>query len=151
MIEVAGWVVDANTRLAAGRLAEARALAERAAARSPHDRTVLHTLAKIDLRQGRLKDAEDALRAFRAIQPKADASILLAQILILDGRLDEAGRLLDEALGLDPLHGGVYIARGDLLAREGRKDEARASYERAREVDPYRAAGAAAARLARLR
>jgi choline-sulfatase len=150
MIEVAALVVDANARLSAGRPAEARTLAERALARSPHDRTVLHTLAKIDLRLGRLKDAEDALRAFRAIQPKADASILLAQILILDGRLAEAARLLDEAEELDPRHGGVHIARGDLLAREGRKEEARASYEQARKVDPYRAAGAAAARLARL-
>ena len=58
---------------------------------------------------------------------------------------------LDEAEALDPLHGGVHIARGDLLAREGQTEEARASYERARKVDPYRAGGAAAARLARLR
>jgi Flp pilus assembly protein TadD len=151
MIDVASLVVDAGALLSAGRAAEALELARRASARSPHDRTVLHTLAKIDLRLGRLGDAEDALRAYRAIQPKADTSILLAQILILDGRLDEAGRLLDEAEGLDPLHGGVYIARGDLLAREGRTEEARASYERARKVDPYRAGGAAAARLARLR
>jgi choline-sulfatase len=151
MIDVASLVVDANALLSAGRAAEALEVARRASARSPHDRTVLHTLAKIDLRLGRLGDAEDALRAFRAIQPKADASILLAQILILDGRLAEAGRLLDEAEGLDPLHGGVHIARGDLLAREGKTDEARASYERARKVDPYRAGGTAAARLARLR
>jgi len=151
MIDVASLVVDANALLSSGRPAEALAVAQRAAARSPRDRTVLNTLAKIDLRLGRLKDAEDALRAFRAIQPKADASVLLAQILILDGRLDEAARLLDEAEGLDPRHGGVHIARGDLLARQGRKDEARASYERARKVDPYRAGGAAEARLSRLR
>lgn len=151
MIDVASLVVDAGALLSAGRPAEALEVARRASARSPHDRTVLHTLAKIDLRLGKLGDAEDALRAFRAIQPKADASILLAQILILDGRLDEAGRLLDEAEALDPLHGGVHIARGDLLAREGQTEEARASYERARKVDPYRAGGAAAARLARLR
>jgi len=151
MIDVAGLVADANAMLASGRATEALEIARRAQARSPHDRSVLHTLAKIDLRLGKLKDAEDALRAFRAIQPKADASILLAQIVILDGRLDEAGRLLDEAEGLDPLHGGVHIARGDLLAREGKKDEARASYERAARVDPHRAGGTAAARLARLR
>lgn len=151
MIDVAMLVADANALLAAGRAAEALEVARRASARSPHDRTVLHTLAKIDLRLGRIADAEAALRAFRAIQPKADDSILLAQILILDGRLEEAGRLLDEAEGLDPLHGGVHIARGDLLARLGRTEEARASYERARKVDPYRAGGTAAARLGRLR
>jgi len=151
MIDIASLVLDANTLLSGGRPAEALAVAQRAAARSRHDRTVLNTLAKIHLRLGRLKDAEDALRALRAIQPKADASLLLAQILILDGRHGEAGRLLDEAEGQDPRHGGVHIARGDLLARQGRKEDARASYERARQVDPYRAAGAAEARLARLR
>jgi arylsulfatase A-like enzyme len=151
MIDVAALVMDANALLSAARPAEALEFARRAAARSPRDRTVLNTLAKIHLRMGRLKEAEDELRALRSIQPKADASVLLAQILILDGREEEAGRLLDEAERLDSRHGGVYIARGDLLARQGRTEEARASYERARKVDPYRAGGAAEARLARLR
>jgi Flp pilus assembly protein TadD len=148
---VAAQVLDAGALLSAGRPGEALEFARRAAARSPRDRTVLNTLAKIHVRLGRLKEAEDALRALRAIQPKADASVLLAQILILDGRQEEAGRLLDEAERLDSRHGGVYIARGDLLARQGRKEEARASYERARQMDPYRASGAAEARLAGLR
>ena len=151
MIDVATLVLDANALLAAGRPGEALEHARRAAARSPRDRTVLNTLAKIQVRLGHLKEAEDALRALRAIQPRADASVLLAQILILDGREEEAGRLLDEAERLDSRHGGVHIARGDLLARQGRKEEARASYERARQVDPYRAAGAAEARLSGLR
>jgi Flp pilus assembly protein TadD len=151
MIDVASLVLDANALLSGGRPAEALEFARRAAARSPHDRTVLNTLAKIHLRMGRLKEAEAELRELLAIQPRADASVLLAQILILDGREEEAARLLDEAERLDSRHGGVHIARGDLLARQGRKEEARASYERARKVDPYRAAGAAEARLTRLR
>jgi arylsulfatase A-like enzyme/Flp pilus assembly protein TadD len=151
MIDVAGLVLDANGLLSSGRPAEALEFARRAAARSPRDRTVLNTLAKIHLRLGQLKEAEEELRALLAIQPRADALVLLAQILILDGRQKEAGSLLDEAERLDSRHGGVFIARGDLLARQGRKDEARASYERARQIDPYRAAGAAEARLARLR
>jgi arylsulfatase A-like enzyme len=151
MIDVAALVLDANALLSGGRPAEALEFARRAATRSPRDRTVLNTLAKIHLRMGRMKEAEEELRALLAIQPKADASVLLAQILILDGRLEEAARLLDEAERLDSRHGGVHIARGDLLARQGRKEDARASYERARKVDPYRAAGAAEARLARLR
>jgi arylsulfatase A-like enzyme len=151
MIDVATLVLDANAQLSAGQPAKALEFASRAAARSPRDRTVLHTLAKIHVRLGRLKEAEDELRALRAIQPKVDDSIPLAQILILDGRVEEAGRILDEAERLDPRHGGVHIARGDLLAKQGRKEEARASYERARQVDPYRAAGLAKARLAHLR
>ena len=43
------------------------------------------------------------------------------------------------------------IARGDLLARQGRVREARESYEKAGRVDPYRAAGLSAARLEALK
>lgn len=150
MIAVAVAVVDANARLMAGRPQDALSLALDASRRSPRDRTVLQLLGKIYLRLGRLKEAEKALRDFTAIRPKADVSLLLAQILILDGRLDEATRLLDEAQRLDPDHGGVLIARGDLLAKQGKPQEARAAYERAARVDPYRAAGAAAARLKKL-
>ncbi len=147
MVEVTTQLVDANAHLAAGRLPQALATAKRALARSKGDRSVLFAAAKIYLRMNRLKDAEDALRAFTAIQPKADVSVLLAQVLILDGREAEAERLLAQAESLDPRHGAVWIARGDLALKRGNKEDARAAYEKARSVDPYRAAGIAAARI----
>jgi len=151
MAEVATWLVDANTLLASGRAEDALGVARKAAARSPRDRSVLQTLGKISLRLGRLKDAEAAFRAFTAIRPKADVSLLLAQILILRSEDAEAGRLLDEAARLEPEHGGIFIARGDLAARKGKRDEAAALYEKARLVDPYRAEATAASRLQSLR
>lgn len=150
MIGVSEAIISANAQLAANRPQVALGLLEPLLARSPRDRSVLYALAKAYLRQNRTKDAERVLRAFRDIRPKSDPSLLLAQILILDGRYEEAARLLDEAQALDPKHGGVYIARGDLLARQGRAAEARAAYEQARQIDPYRASGAAAARLSAL-
>lgn len=148
MITIATEVIEVNALLAAGRPREALALVEAAARRSPDDRTLLQLLAKVSVRLGDLRRAEAALRAFRAIRPKADASLLLAQILILDGRVPEAKELLDEAATLDGRHGGVLIARGDILAKAGKRDEARAAYQRAAELDPYRAAGASRARIA---
>jgi predicted negative regulator of RcsB-dependent stress response len=65
-------------------------------------------------------------------------------------RLDEAAKLLDQAETLEPMHGGIFLARGDLLALRGRPDEAIASYEHARKVDPYRAAGEAQSRINQL-
>jgi arylsulfatase A-like enzyme/predicted negative regulator of RcsB-dependent stress response len=150
MVEVTTQLVDANALLAAGRLPQALALCKRALARSKGDRSVLLAAAKIYLRMNRLKEAEDALRGFTAIQPKADVSVLLAQILILDGREAEAERLLAQAESLDPRHGAVWIARGDLARKRGNKEDARAAYEKARTVDPYRAGGIAAARLTAL-
>ena len=149
-IAVAAAVVEANARLMAGRPRDALALAEEAARASPEDRTVLQLLAKVCVRLGDLRRAEAALRAFRAIRPKADASLLLAQILILDGRTREAGELLDEAARLDDRHGGVLIARGDILLRAGKRSDARAAYRSAAAMDPYRASGAARARLTAL-
>lgn len=150
MVEVTGQLVEANALLSAGRLPQALAVAKRALARSKGDRSVLLAAAKIYLRMSRLKEAEDALRAFTAIQPKADVSVLLAQVLILDGREAEAEALLGQAESLDPRHGAVWIARGDLALKRGRKEDARAAYEKARALDPYRASGIAAARIAAL-
>jgi arylsulfatase A-like enzyme/Flp pilus assembly protein TadD len=149
-IEVSALLVDANALLAGGRPQEALAVAQRALAVAGRERSVLQALGKIYLRLGRLREAEDVLRAFTAIKPKPDVSVLLAQILILDGRIEEAKKLLDAAERLDPRHGGIFIARGDIFARQGRKEEARASYEKARQVDPYRAGGAAASRISGL-
>ena len=149
-IEVSTLLVDANALLAGGRPQEALALAKRASAGAGRERSVLQALGKIYLRLGRLREAEEALRAFTAIKPKPDVSVLLAQILILDGRFEEATKLLDAAERLDPRHGGIFIARGDILARQGREEEARASYEKARQVDPYRAGGVAASRISEL-
>jgi choline-sulfatase len=147
MVEVTTQLVEANALLSAGRLPQALATAKRALARSKGDRSVLLAAAKIYLRLNRLKEAEDALRGFTAIQPKADVSVLLAQILILDGRQAEAERLLAQAESLDPKHGAVWIARGDLALKRGNREDARAAYEKARSVDPYRASGIAAARI----
>ncbi len=149
-IGIANALLDAHALMQAGRLEEAlgRLLAlERQSAR---DRSVLQSLGKVYLRLNRIRDAERVLLEFTAIRPKADVTLLLAQIAILEGRLDEGRRRLDEAERLEPRHGGVAIARGDLAHRTGRIDEARAHYRHALEIDPYRAAGAGAARLAAL-
>lgn len=150
MVEVASMLIDANALLQSGRNDEALVLAKKAAALSPDDRSVLQLLGKVYLRLGRLAEAEESLRAFTRIRPKADVSLLLAQILILKGQLQPAALLLDQAQALDPRHGGVAIARGDLLAQQGNREEARKAYLRAKQIDPYRAASLAEARLAAL-
>jgi choline-sulfatase len=150
MIRVANATIEATALLAAGEADRARAILEPIAAESPGDRSLLHALAKVYLRLGRVRDAEARLRALTAIRPKADTSLLLAQIVLLDGRADEASRWLTQAASLEPEHGGVAIARGDLALAGGRAAEARGHYRRAAEIDPSRAAGTAAARLARV-
>ena len=147
MIEVVNALLEANARLAAGRPGDALPIARRAVAAFPADRNALQVLGKVYLRLQRPREAELVFRRFRAIQPKADVSLLLAQIVMLDGRFAEAAALLAEAERLDPRHGGIFIARGDLLLQQGDGSRARAAYEQAARVDPYRAAGISEARL----
>ena len=119
----------ANTYLRAGKRPEALATIAKAVALSPRDRTVL--------------------REANAIAPPPDACLLLAQLLDKNGRTAEAPPLLDQTEQLDPLHGGGPIARGDILLREGKVEDAIPAYRRAIEIDPYRVADAAQARIAR--
>ncbi len=148
------WIVDrlveTNRHLARGRTEQALLSIADAAVAHPRDRNVLYLLGEVYLRMNRLAEAEAAYHAVQAIRPKADAALVLGQIAILGGRWDAARAHLDHAAALDPRHGGVAIAEGDLLAATGDTRAAAASYERAARIDPTRATHVAAARRARL-
>lgn len=149
-IGIANALIDAHAAMQAGRLEAALATLVELERTDPRDRSVLQALGKVYLRLGRLRDAERVLLAFTAVRPKSDVSLLLGQIALLDGRYAECRRHLDQATRLEPEHGGIEIARGDLAARLGDREAAAAHYRRAAEIDPGRAAGTAAARLAAL-
>lgn len=143
--------IDAADNLAnAGRLQEALAMIEPVVASFPEDPKALLSLGKIYLHLNRLPEAERTFLRANEIRPSARLCILAAQIMLADMRLGEAAKLLDQAETLEPLHGGIFLARGDLFALQGRPDEAIAAYQHAREVDPYRAAAEAQSRIARL-
>jgi Flp pilus assembly protein TadD len=135
----------------AGRHEQALTVIKEADALSPNDPNVLLTMGRTYLFLNRLEEAEQTFRTANALRPAAKLCIFLAQIMLADGRLSQAAELLDQAETLEPLHGGIYLARGDLLALRGLPDEAIAAYEHAGEVDPYRASKEAQSRIARLR
>lgn len=146
-IAVLNALIEANAAMGAGRLDLAERYLRQAAAASPRERSVLHLYGKLQLRLGRPLEAEKSFRALAAIEQRADVSVLLAQIAIQDGREAEAVVLLGEAEQLDPLLGSVFVARGDLLLRQGRREEAAAAYRKALEIDPLRTGGMARERL----
>ncbi len=151
MMPVMHAIDRANGLATAGRYDEALAIIKDVVPLSPQDPKVLLTLAKVYLYLDRLEEAEHTFRTANALRPTARICIFLAQIMLADGRLTEAAQLLDQAETLEPLHGGIYLARGDLFALQGRPEEAIATYEHAEEVDPYRASREARSRIARLR
>ncbi|MFH1680861.1 MAG: sulfatase-like hydrolase/transferase, partial [Candidatus Eisenbacteria bacterium] len=148
MMPVLGLLDRANIYLRAGRLDQALDSIRRAADRSPRNREVLRTMGKVFLFMERDGEAEDTLRAALALRPHPDICLLIAQLMIKQDRREEARGMLAQAAALDPMHGGVEIARGDLLMKEGKPGEAIAAYRRAAEIDPYRVGDAARARLA---
>ena len=72
---------------------------------------------------------------------------MLAQIKIKQWEFELAHLLLDEAEGRDPNFGAIYLARGDIHALRGNAEKAIMEYERGKQIDPFRVAKAADARI----
>jgi tetratricopeptide (TPR) repeat protein len=143
--------IDRASMLArTGRIAQGIDLLKDAATSSPRDRQLLLTLGELCMVADRGKEAEEAFRKSLASKPSSMVCLLLAQIMIRDGRYADAARLLDQGQALDPGDGGIFIVKGDLLKDTGRAPEALAAYRRAMEIDPYRTTAAARARIAEL-
>ena len=151
MMVVMKNVGRAEALIEEGKLQEALLLTQRAAERSPRHRRVLIDKATIEAMLGRNDEALATLEVFNGIRPSADGYLLMAQIQIAQGKLDEARGNLAKAEALEPRHGGICIARGDMHAIGGDAAAARREYERAIEIDPNRITSAARARIANLR
>ena len=141
---------DAVSLLDGGNPSAALVLLEQARVQSPRNESVLRLTAKAQLALGQLEPAEATLRAQLELRRSADSLILLAQILILRREFELAETLLQQAEALEPQHGGVAVARGDIALREGGPDAARKQYEAAIQADPSRVGAVARQRLAGL-
>lgn len=147
MMSVGRQIDRAKNLALAGLYEEALKLLKQASVLSPRDTVLLFALARTCLFMDRIAEAESVFRTIHSIRPSARVCIGLAQIMLADGRLEEAVEQLAEAERLDPHHGGIYLARGDLLASQARPEEAIQAYEYASKIDPYRAAAEARARV----
>ncbi|HUP42509.1 MAG TPA: sulfatase-like hydrolase/transferase [Thermoanaerobaculia bacterium] len=150
MLPLLDTLAEGRRLLAAGEPLEAARKARLLVSRSPNDRAALQLLGEALAAMGREEEAERALRSLLDVGPTVGASVLLAQVVMQQGRFDEAALLLDQAADLDPRHGAVALARGDLRLFQGQPEEALALYREAWEMDPYRFEGLARARIARL-
>jgi arylsulfatase A-like enzyme len=150
MLPLLDELSEGRRLLAAGQPEEAARRARRILARAPRDRSALQLLGEAYATLGRTEDAERVLRRHLEVGPSVGACVLLAQVVMQQGRFDEAEALLDQAAALEPGHGAVLIGRGDLRLVEGHPREAVALYRRAAEVDPYRFEGLSRARIERV-
>jgi tetratricopeptide (TPR) repeat protein len=103
-----------------------------------------HTiLGRAALAKGDLATATaEAQEAMKSFSYRAPASILMAQILVRQKRLDDASRKLDDALAdvrsrndrVPPL---LNFVRGDILARQNRIDDAIAAFNEEIRLYPH--------------
>jgi tetratricopeptide (TPR) repeat protein len=94
--------------------------------------------AGLDLqRQGRLPEASAIYAAMLARDPRnADAAHLLGVANLAQGRVDEAIRLIGQAIAIAPHAAAMYVNRANALRRAGRDADAVADCEAALARDP---------------
>ncbi|HXV62549.1 MAG TPA: tetratricopeptide repeat protein [Vicinamibacteria bacterium] len=130
---------------------EALEKAQRARRGAPKDLQVLQELGLIYAQMNRLEEARSVFEEYLNLKQNVNVSILLANVLRRMGRIDEGRALIEKARHQEPDHGGVLITLGDFLVEAGRLGEALLLYQRAKEVDPYRASETANQRIVELR
>jgi arylsulfatase A-like enzyme len=151
MMPIQKLVIESRTLRREGRPEDALPKAREALRAAPRDLEALEEVGLACIELDRLDDAEKAFKRRVELKPSANINVLLAQILARTGRKEEGEALLELALELEPDNGGVLIARGDFLAEDGKYKEALGWYEKAKEIDPYRATAVADRRIVELR
>ncbi len=123
-----------------GDLATATTIYRDAIARDPENAVLHSKLAYALFRSGRVDRAVESYRRSLALSAlELDASIGLANLLVLRGApgdLDEASVVIAAALDRDPDNVALLNARGQLLVRQDRLDDARDVLRRALGIAP---------------
>lgn len=128
---------EANALYRAGRLAEARALAEQVVARRPSDIEALHLAGTCALYAGAGDTAAGYFERVVALDPKHVSALYnLGNALMVLHRYGEAEARYAAAIALQPKIAPIHTNRGAALAKLGRADEAMASYDTAIALKP---------------
>ena len=133
-----------ETQRAAELQAEAEEEYRRLLDLKPDDLRASINLAACQYENGQTDDAKERLRGLIeqypgvALPRTALAAHVLAEARAAESSrlLDEARRLIDEAVGLDPTNVAALMLQGDVAVALGDQDRARKSYRRALKRDP---------------
>ena len=142
---IATWAVltNASTAVSNGQIDAALADVARVLERNPDDPFAWEVAYTAHWARNDLAKSEECLRRMLELNPTPEAYARLATVLFRQARYDDSLALVDGALRAAPDHGELLMGRGDALQLLGRKEEARAAYERALVADPARVGAAA--------
>lgn len=102
--------------------------------------------AELARANGELELARQSLRLALVYDPASpELHLALAEVQLTLGE-GEPDRLIQRAIQLDPNRAGGWTAKGDLLARRGKRRAAERAYQRALRIEPDSPAGLRAAR-----
>jgi tetratricopeptide (TPR) repeat protein len=117
--------------------ASAMRIVEQEIARTPLDADALAWRARILAWSGRLTEAEaEYLKILKLSGKDPDIWLGLAGVYLREGKMQEALRALDTAVGLDPKRADLRAARGRALRAVGENKEARLEFQQALVLDP---------------
>ena len=141
----ARWGVAASSRLASslieqGKSEEALEVLQAGLAAAPNHLSLVDDAARAYVDTGRLAEAERLTsNALAAFDGEGWAHGSHARVLLAKGDAARAVAELDRAIKLSPGDSSLYALRGDAAREVGSMDAAKASYEKALELDPARA------------
>lgn len=135
---------------AGGDVRAALAALDHALQAHPGARGALYLRARLRAMGGDTAGAEADIAQVNADRPNADSLLLQAQLWMLQQRPADARTLAEEAMRLDPSHGGAWLVLGDLHAAREDWKAAREAYQRALDLDAQRIGRQARSRLQRL-
>jgi protein O-GlcNAc transferase len=138
---VKGAMREAAAQIQAGRVAEAMALLDGAVASDPSHAPAQFMLGSLALQHGQFERALPHLRkAAERNRNVPEYHLYLAAALHTLGHLDEAAAANRQVLKLAPRHAAALRNLGDILAEQGRREEALPYIQRAIDIDPKFAA-----------
>lgn len=112
-------------------------IVEREISQSPQDADIRSWRPRVLLWSGRLADAEREYLEILAVSPNdPDYWMGLASVYSREGRVEEAKKLLDHAVSLDPKRADVHLARGRALQSTDNLGGAKAEFQKTLDLDP---------------
>jgi tetratricopeptide (TPR) repeat protein len=141
----AHWGVAASNALAhvlveEGNAEEAIDVLQAGLVKTPNHLTLVDAAAQAYINAGRLSEAEKVTSAaLAAFEDEGWAHGSRARVLLAKGEPAKAVSELDRAVELSPGDASLYALRGDATREVGSRDEAKASYEKALQLDPGQA------------
>jgi tetratricopeptide (TPR) repeat protein len=105
---------------------------------APEDARILYALARVQLDEQKMPEAEANLRAYLAVRPNdATAHYGLGRLLHMLLRDDDARAELERSLTLQPRQSASYYELGEIALEMSQTSEAKADYEKVLELAPH--------------